>query len=116
MRLGDRLSVSYQIDPSLDTVQVPSMLLQPLVENALEHGIAGRVEGGYVQITACERGNKLILSVRNSGSLPDVVREGIGLTNTRARLASKHGDQASLTIRQNGLDVVEVEIRVPIHA
>lgn len=116
MRLGDRLFVSYEIDPSVEKVRVPSMLLQPLVENALEHGIARRLDGGYVQIIACKGANKLILSVRNSGSLPDVVNEGVGLTNTRARLKSKHGEQASLTIQQNGLDVVEVEIRIPIHA
>jgi two-component system LytT family sensor kinase len=82
---------------------VPIFLLQPLVENAIRHGIAAGADAGLVEITARREMEQLILTVRDDGSqLPfsnqerAVLREGIGLTNSRARLRTLYGDAAAL--------------------
>jgi sensor histidine kinase YesM len=90
-RFGDRLVVDIQIDPETLDLPVPNLVLQPLVENAMRHGIATRIGGGRLQIVARRTGDRLWMMVRDNGpGLPkaklDAFNHGVGLSNTRLRL------------------------------
>lgn len=105
MRLGDRLSVAWDWDPSLDAVQVIPLLVQPLVENAIKHGISPHLEGGRLGIRAAREAEGLLLEVRNTGmelrpAAPG--RQGIGMKNLRSRLDLAYGDRASFTLGAEG--------------
>jgi two-component system, LytTR family, sensor kinase len=96
MRFQDRLTVSVNIDPEALDGEVPRMILQPIVENALKHGIAGRNGGDTVHITAGRDGERLWMRVRDNGAGLQVrtlkaLRTGVGLSNTRARLDCLYG-------------------------
>ena len=94
-RLGDRLRVEFAIQPETLDALVPSMLLQPLVENAVRHGVAPLVEGGRISIESALRDNCLRMVIRNSGprgSEPQTdAGKGIGQSNTAARLETLYG-------------------------
>jgi two-component system LytT family sensor kinase len=94
MRFGERLTIRRNIDPAALDVQVPAMVIQPLVENALQHGISARPGAGEVTIGAWIAGDSIVLEVRDTGpgftgGAP--TRQGIGLANTRARLEQMYG-------------------------
>jgi LytS/YehU family sensor histidine kinase len=94
IRFQDRLTVTFRIDPEARYALVPNLMLQPLVENAIRHGIAPRAAPGHVIVTAARRGNRLELSVVDDGVGEKVNRDhrdGVGLGNTRARLLSLYG-------------------------
>jgi two-component system, LytTR family, sensor kinase len=99
-RFEDRLRVRWNVDPATHAARVPSLLLQPLVENAVRHGIAPRAAAGTVEIAAERRDGTLVLSVRDDGvGIPDGPRrEGVGLANTRARLRQLYGARQSLEL------------------
>jgi two-component system, LytTR family, sensor kinase len=88
-RFPDRLRVAMEIEPAARRASIPSMLLQPIVENAIEHGIAPRVEGGTIVITARLARDKLRIEVRNEVPASPPAREGhgLGMSNVRKRLA-----------------------------
>jgi signal transduction histidine kinase len=103
VRFGDRLTVDIGMDPPAEDAQVPALILQPLVENAIRHGITKCPGPGRIQILARRVGATLELSVRDTGeglAARDLTmrREGIGLSNTRARLAAMYGDAAILRL------------------
>lgn len=118
MRLGDRLRVEWDIADDLLRVQVPSLVLQPLVENAIQHGIASSKEPGDLQIRARREDGFLHLQVRDSGpGLPrsgsgEPAHLGIGLTNTQARLRTIYGDQHDFELINN--DGLTVNLRLPL--
>jgi signal transduction histidine kinase len=94
VRFKDRLTVAFEIDPSVRRALVPNLILQPLVENAIRHGIAPRAAPGRIEIRATRVDGRLALRVTDDGvgAAPGVVpREGIGLSNARARLRSLYG-------------------------
>jgi signal transduction histidine kinase len=100
-RFGERLRVTFDVDPALRDVRVPRLLLQPLVENAVRHGISRRAASGRVEISARRDGARVRLAVRDDGvGLPAErqVREGIGLATTRARLRHFYGDDFTLEL------------------
>jgi two-component system, LytTR family, sensor kinase len=117
VRFGERLQVSMDISEGLLSAQVPNLLLQPLVENAIKHGIAKRAAGGTVRITGrCHDGN-LCLSICNDG--PDsptnwpAARTGVGINNLRTRLQILHGEEAQLQLKHAETGAVEVVVRLP---
>jgi hypothetical protein len=88
MRLGDRLSVRWEWPPALNAALLPPLLLQPLVENAIKHGISPRDVGGELRITGTFEGEFLTLKVENTGhALSPTWEKGIGLRNLEARLS-----------------------------
>jgi two-component system, LytTR family, sensor kinase len=117
VRFEDRLRVQVTVDPEARAMQVPPMILQALVENALKHGIARRPEGGDVQIHASSSNGKLVLQVTNSGELgpahPGDTQ--LGLKNIRERLHLLYGDRASLSL-QNGSGTVVAKVELPTKA
>jgi len=99
VRFSDRLQVHWSIEPATRDVLVPEFLLQPLVENAIRHGIDHRTSGGVIEITAKESDGKMALTVRNNGpAYRPVTTNGLGLTNTRERLATLYGDDGQLIL------------------
>ncbi len=95
-RLGTRLSVQMDIDPTTMDAAVPNLVLQPLVENAIRHGLAPRSEAGRVLILSRRQADRLCLQVCDDGpglpARPRALREGIGLSNTRSRLQQLYGN------------------------
>jgi two-component system sensor histidine kinase AlgZ len=103
LRLGGRLRVGWDWDDSLDEVETPPFLLQPLVENALKHGIAPHPEGGEVRISLRREGAGLRLRVANTGrGMGLVPGAGVGLQNLEARLRLAYGPQAAFHLRPEG--------------
>src|SRR5437867_876886 len=95
-RFGDRLRVTFRVDPRAASAIVPTLLLQPLVENAIRHGVAPETSVSEIEIAATREGDRLYLSVRDNG--PGVHAEpkrgnggGLGIANTRARLLELYG-------------------------
>jgi two-component system, LytTR family, sensor kinase len=118
VRFADRLQLSVDVPDELYPAKVPSLILQPMVENAIKHGIAKRAQGGSIWISASGCNGMLTLSVRNDGpSLPDdweATRSGIGMSNVRTRLQSLYGSSFELSMRNRNLGGVEVSVTLPL--
>jgi two-component system sensor histidine kinase AlgZ len=115
MRLGDRLKVTWEWDDRLDNLRVPPFLVQPLVENALKHGIAPHPAGGELRIGLAQDVKELIIRVANTGRpLPPSLGNGIGRANLEARLGLAFGDKAQTRLFTDGNWTV-AEIRVNLH-
>ena len=95
IRFEDRLRVTLEVEPETLSARVPNFALQPLVENAIRHGIAPRAEGGKVQLSATRHDDMLSIVLRDDGPGLQPAgtprREGIGVSNTRARLEQLYG-------------------------
>lgn len=102
IRMGERLTYSFDLPPALKAGSVPPMLLQPLVENAIAHGLEPTIEGGHVAVSAQLQDGVLTLLVQDNGRGPDAGpgKQGtnVGLANTRERLQAIYGEHASLTL------------------
>ncbi len=119
VRFSDRLTVRFDVAPDTLDAAVPKLILQPLVENALRHGIAPRAAPGEVVVRSGADGATLRLSVRDDGvGLPrgrrGPPREGVGLGNTRARLAQLYGGSASVALLEPPTGGVEVALALPL--
>ena len=102
LRLGDRLSVDEHVDEATHTVPVPPLILQPLVENAVRHGIANRPEGGRIEVGARIAGTRLLLSVTDDGGgVGGKGGDGLGMGSVRRRLAALYGERATLDINRS---------------
>lgn len=100
-RFGDRLTVSFDVDSAALDAKIPTMTLQPLVENSLKHGIAGRLEGGRIAVRAQREGGLLRMEVEDDGpGFPREPRDGTGLSNLRGRLETLYGGAARLTVER----------------
>jgi two-component sensor histidine kinase len=102
VRFGDRLDVGLDVDPAARDALVPPLILQPLVENSIRHGLAARVTAGRIRVRALRRGDRLVLEVEDDGAGLEPhagTREGVGLGNTRARLHQLYGQAHSVEIR-----------------
>jgi signal transduction histidine kinase len=118
VRFSDRLHTRTEIDPAISGAAVPRFLLQPLVENALRHGIAQRTGAGLVQVSAHREGEQLVLTVRDNGpglAMPPGTVSGVGLANTRARLAALYGGDATLEVANAVGGGVISTVRLPYH-
>lgn len=112
--LGDRLRIERDITPETLDATVPPMLLQPLVENALRHGLAPRREGGTLRLDAWRGQTHLCMRVSDDGvGAQPPLREGIGLRNTRARLVTEYGEAACIVIDAAPGQGVRVDLHLP---
>ena len=104
LRMGDRLAFSIDATDEVRAIPLSPMLLQPLVENAIKHGLEPKIEGGSISVTATVHGSILQIRIADTGLgfgvATDTAGSGSGLTNVRARLKALYGDAATLTIEQ----------------
>jgi two-component system LytT family sensor kinase len=117
IRFAERLQLSVDVPDELLLAQVPTLILQPIVENAVKHGIAKRAQGGQIHIAAFCSNGALTVSVYNDGpSLSaswETTQPGIGISNMRTRLHSLYGDACSLNLENHASGGVEVSVSVP---
>jgi LytS/YehU family sensor histidine kinase len=113
-RFRDRVTLNSHVDPSILDTPVPSLLLQPLLENAFRHGVERSTVPVRIDVTARREGISLSLVVSNTGSslAPDY-REGVGLRNCRERLSIIYGEAAALQVRDEGASVA-ARISIPL--
>ena len=121
LRMGNRLAYRIDIPRELDAFPLPPMLLQPLVENAIKHGLEPKVAGGEVSIVAHRGGSALVLTVADNGegfrAKRTAASGGIGLANLRARLATLYGDAARLVIEDAHPGTrATIELPMPVSA
>jgi sensor histidine kinase YesM len=115
-RFHDRLELRLEIAPDTLDAQVPNMIFQPLVENAVRHGIAPHAAGGRVEIGAWRVNGTLHLRVKDNGrGLPENLKEGVGLANTRARLARLYGEGHQFAWQSAPGEGVTLDIKIPFH-
>ena len=119
-RLGDRLRIVKAISEETWAAVVPSMLLQPLVENAIRHGVAPLIEGGTIAIESKIHDNRLSMTIRNSGPRTSQAvpqngesSKGIGLANTATRLKTLYGDNQRFSLRSQDTGGCEVTVELP---
>jgi LytS/YehU family sensor histidine kinase len=100
VRFGARLQVEMRVDDACSECQVPPLVLQPLIENAIKHGIATMVDGGIVRLEGHVENGNLAVRVENSfdPEAPSPRRHGLGLRNVRSRLETRFGDAARLNL------------------
>ena len=119
-RLGERLQVHFAIRPETLDAMVPSMLLQPLVENAVRHGGATLVEGGSIAINTELQGDRLRIVISNSGirttSAQSERANGIGLRNTRERLKTLYGTAQEFSLEWPEAGGCQVTVELPFRA
>jgi glucose-6-phosphate-specific signal transduction histidine kinase len=115
VRFEDRLRVQFDIEPKAASVQVPPMVLQTLVENALKHGIGQLPEGGEIRIQAASEPESLVLRVENTGQLAErkPADPQIGLSNIRERLRLLYGDRARLQLANGDSKHVTATVWIP---
>jgi hypothetical protein len=118
MRFSDRLNIDINVQPETMKAMVPNLLLQPLLENALRHGIGRSVEASRVEIAARRQNETLLITVSDNGAgLPNNWQlksgSGIGLANTVARLQQLYGEQQRFDIHNRDEGGVEVEVVIP---
>lgn len=118
-RFDDRLKVTFSIEPGLEGAQLPSLILQPIMENAIKYAIAPRTDGGAIDVSAFRDGDLLRIRVDDDGpGLPPEGdprrRRGVGLANARERLELIYGDRAGLTAQNREPTGCRVEIWLPL--
>ena len=115
IRFGDRLAVERIVDPASLDAFVPSMLLQPLVENAVTHGVGTRPGQGWVRIEASRSDGHVTIAVSDSGAgFSASPRNGIGLANTRERLQTMYGDRHTFDVGTVSGGGARIEITIPV--
>lgn len=114
-RFGSRLSASVTVDQSVLDARVPTLLLQPIVENAIRHGLEKKADAGCIDLRAYEKSGMLTIRILDDGPGPTDGEIGIGLSNCRARLAELYGSAASLVLA-HGTERggAEVTLRLPM--
>jgi two-component system, LytTR family, sensor kinase len=118
LRFGDRLTVTLDIDPEVLDARVPTLVLQPLVENSLRHGFGDGMRAGHVRVTVMPDGDMLRCEVVDNGrGLPQSgSSEGVGTSNTRARLRHLYGERFSLELSANPGGGARVSLAIPYHS
>jgi len=115
LRLGSKLSTQFDIDDSVLNTEVPVLSVQPLVENAVKHGVACRERGGFVRVTVQRQADSILIAVSNSGAFRESHRSvdghGIGMANVRRRLALCYGN-CDLEVSTTH-EVTTVRFRIP---
>jgi two-component system LytT family sensor kinase len=113
MRLEDRLEVRWQIDPAARQLLVPQLIMQPLVENAIFHGVACCRGGGWIEISSRRAGGMLEIAIRNSVGGKRQAGMGLGLQNVRARLKHLYEDEATLCFDLGSDDIAIATLVLP---
>ena len=113
LRFKDRLATDFEIEPDTLDALLPNLILQPIVENAIHHGVSVRTGSGQIRVTTQRENGKLRISIQDDGpGASEEIQEGIGLSNTRERLRRLYGEQFRLEMENlaRGGFVVKIEI------
>jgi len=114
IRMGARLRYVVDVAPELHSFTLAPMLLQPVVENAIRHGLEPKIDGGSVRFGARREGDEVVIEIADSGvGFAPTTHGGVGLTNLRDRLRLIYGDKASLTVGETSGGGASVALRVP---
>ena len=114
IRMDERLNFIIDVPENLRQLSFPPMLLQPLVENAIKHGLEPKVEGGKILISAAEENSLMRIEVADTGmGFSDLNKSGVGIANVRERLALLYGEKGRLMIEENKPHGVRATIEVP---
>ena len=114
VRMGERLEFEVDIAPELGGFEIAPMLLQPVVENSIKHGLEPKVEGGKVVFRARREGEMVVIEIEDTGvGFAPTTRGGVGLSNLRERLKLLYGERASLLIGENAPAGTRVTLRLP---
>ena len=117
IRMGPRLAYSLELPSELAQHPVPALLLQPLVENCIQHGLEPKVEGGRVNVSARREGAQLVLEVSDTGAGPAAAAtgaSGFGMAQVRERLAALHGAAASFDFGSGAQGGARTVLRLPL--
>ena len=115
-RMDERLNFKIDVPNNMRQQSFPPMLLQPLVENAIKHGLEPKVEGGEIMISAAEKNSLMRIEVRDTGmGFSDFNKSGVGIANVRERLALLFGEKGRLIIEENTPHGVRAAIEIPIN-
>jgi two-component system, LytTR family, sensor kinase len=117
-RFKDRLEVEWEIDSQALTAEVPNLILQPLVENAMRHGVDSNSGNSRIQIAVRLQNNQVLMEVRDDGKNPEKISwqngaDGLGLKNTRERLSELYGEDYSFSLSRRGSDWTVAQIVIP---
>jgi LytS/YehU family sensor histidine kinase len=117
-RFGDKLRVNFDIEPGLEAVKLPSLILQPILENAIKYAITPSADGGCIELSARREGGLLRVRIDDDGPglEPDTRRgrRGVGLANARERLTLVYGEHAGLSVENRVPHGCRVEIWLPL--
>lgn len=117
IRMGPRLQYQLQLPPDLAQHPVPALLLQPLVENSIQHGLEPKVEGGRITVSARRDGDQLVLNVTDTGVGPSAAAasgKGFGMNQVRERLNTLHGAAARVDFEAGSDGGASTTIRLPL--
>lgn len=118
-RFGEKLRIVKYVESAAGDIPVPSMLLQPLVENSIKHGISGKVQGGTITLRARRHAKRLIVEIEDDGvgmseaDLANVFTKGIGVSNVRERLEVSYGTDYRMDVESTKGQGTRVEIEIP---
>ena len=119
VRFGEKLKVVKEIDPDTEDIAIPSMLLQPLVENCIKHGISSKIDGGRITLRTRAAAGRLTIGVEDDGvgipesDLPNVLVKGIGVKNVNERLKVLYGSDYRMSIDSQLGRGTRIEIEIP---
>jgi LytS/YehU family sensor histidine kinase len=113
LRLGDRLRVRNELDPTVLDVPVPPLILQPLVENAVKHGVATQTRVGTITVHAIRKNGSLELTVSDDGPGAKTISGGYGLEGVRKQIDGRYGERASMSIDTSPGRGFTVRLRIP---
>jgi signal transduction histidine kinase len=116
IRMGERLQYRIDVDPALNEVPLAPMLLQPVVENAIRHGLEPKIEGGHLTVRLTRRGGRMLASIEDDGmGFRPSASAGVGLSNLRDRLAVLYDGEAQVRIEERSPGTA-VHIDIPLSA
>jgi signal transduction histidine kinase len=116
IRMGPRLAFTLSLPEELSGFRIPPMLLQPLVENAVKHGLEPKIDGGRVDVSAEKVDGSVVVRISDTGlglGSGATKGTGVGLSHVRERVAAAYGPKASLNIEKNPADGVTATVRIP---
>ena len=114
LRMGDRLHFRIELPDAVRQLPFPPMLLQPLVENAIKHGLEPKMEGGEITIKVAEKDDLIRIEVTDTGSgFSSFHNTGVGIGNVRERIKLLYGEKGRLILEENEPDGVRATIEVP---
>ncbi len=115
VRMGNRLNIAVDLPDDVKQIHLPPMLIQPLVENAIKHGLEPKIEGGQIKLSARRHTDRIEIEVVDNGfGFQSTTSDGVGLINVRERLEKLYAGKASLSIEENMPSGTKIVVSIPV--